>query len=274
MHREILRAVLSLVYFPLWVVPSGTAAAPRVTVVDAVAGSIVARDADAAPLEALAQRGPGGRPRARLPAALLSELRLGSAGAPAGRGVPLHLVRAYLGARRRGPRADRERGRARVRTPRAPAAPCRTCRCGRCRAALRVSGSQVTRPLPERLFAPAFRWRALKALCDLGARLARTAPAAPGLEPAKDMPLVGCSLDRADAVTMARLVALRLLFEDAHVRQRTCTGADAPSVEIDETQSRLVWLPFAGDAYSVREPFTGYALPRRAVEELVLTPDP
>jgi len=56
------------------------------------------------------------------------------------------------------------------------------------------------------------------------------------------------------------LVALGLLMDDANVRDRAVQGKAAPSVTIEDAETRLVWLPFAGDSYSVRDPFTGYAL--------------
>ena len=273
-HRDVLRSVLSLVYFPLWTMASGTAAAPRVTVVDAVSGSIVARDADPAPLDALAHAGEasdrvlGFRPlccpncgwdlpvraadvvfhctscartwelageelepvASDVAAGIVGGARAGSGGSAVSH-LPVWQVSGDVG----------------------------------------VSGTEdrLRTLLPQRLFAPAFRWRALKSLCDLGARLARSVPAEPELAATKDVSLVGCSLDRGDAVTLARLVALRVLMDDANVRHRVSNGNQAPQVEIAAAQTKLLWLPFAGDAYSLREPFTGYALPRRGVEDLV-----
>lgn len=263
LHREVMRSVLSLVYFPLWTVATGTAAAPRVTVVDGVSGAIVARDADPAPLAALAATGEpaervlGFRPLCcpncgwDLPVRALdvvfhcascertwelvgedlesisSDVIGGDVVAPPGRdgAVPYLPVWQVDG---------------------------------------RVGTDPRSAALPQRLFAPAFRWRALKNLCELGARIARRAPQ-PEIAPSKAVPLVGCTLDRQDALTMARLVALRMLLDDPGVRRAAGLGKGMPCVTIEAPHTRLFWLPFAGDAYSVCDPFSGYSLPRRAV---------
>ena len=98
------------------------------------------------------------------------------------------------------------------------------------------------------------------------------APPAPDLEPVKDVKLAGCSLDREDALVLARTIAIALLLDDANLRFAVARGRAVPDVAIDGATSRLLWLPFAGDAYSVRDPFTGYALPRRGVEALLADP--
>lgn len=278
-HRGVLRATLSVVYFPLWLVETFRSSVRRATAVDAVSGSIVARDADPA---ALAAKPPPGAPPDRvlgfrpltcpncgwdlplrpddvvfhcaacertweLVGEDLERVASVVAAAPAPRGAP--------SARRAGPAG--------------PAAVEHRLPVWEVRAAARLVGRRAGhRELPERLFAPAFRWRALKALCDLGARLSRRAPEVES-EPGQATALVGCSLDRTDAVTLARLIALRLVTP----HEVRASRRDAlPSVELDAQHLRLLWLPFAGDAYSVREPYTGCALPRRSVEELVGAP--
>lgn len=273
-HREVLRTVLSLVYFPVWTISTGADAAAPVTVVDGVTGSIIARDADPAPFADHAAEGAGTdrvlgfrplccpncgwdlpvRPADVVFHCVKCERTWELAGEELERipsDVVAHLVSAPARGRA-GPSGE---------VPHLPV--------WQVSGRVSVDGPPPRAALPGRLFAPAFRWRALKSLCDLGARLAGGAPEGPELEPVKAMPLVGCSLDREDALTMARLVALRLLLDDANVRDRAVQGKAAPAVTIEDAETRLVWLPFAGDAYSVRDPFTGYALPRRAVEELM-----
>jgi hypothetical protein len=268
-QRDVLRAVLSLVYFPLWMVPSGGRSTPRVTVVDAVSGSIVARDADPAPLDALARGEAADRvlgfralccPNCGwdLPVRATDLVFHCTSCARTWElaGDELEQIASVVVAR--GPTAHTKGD--------VPFLPVWQVS-GGVAPSIEANLSHVA--LPQRLFAPAFRWRPLKTLCDLGARLARAVPSAPEVEAARDVTLVGCALDRADAVVLARVIALRLLLDDARVRQRTAAGKVAPQVEIGDPQTKLVWLPFAGDAYSLREPFSGYALPRRGVQQML-----
>ncbi len=262
-HREVLRSVLALVYFPLWIVATGTTAAPRVTVVDGVSGAIVARDADPAPLAALAGAGePAERVLGFRPLCCPN----------CGWDLPVRALDVVFHC------ASCERTWELVgedlESISSDVVGCDGGALVGCDGAVpylpvwQVDGSVTAdrrcAALPQRLFAPAFRWRALKNLCDLGARLARRAPR-PEAAPSNAVPLVGCALDRQDALTMARLVALRMLIDDAGVRRGVGLAKGVPSLAIEAPQTRLLWLPFAGDAYSVRDPFTGYALPRRAV---------
>lgn len=289
-HREVLRQLLSLVYFPLWTIPSG-GVSQRVIVLDGITGSVVARDADPAPLASDTSDGTGDaapvdrvlgfrplccpncgwdlpvRPadvvfhctRCERTWELAGEelVQIASdvlAGATDRRGAPAPSAGAFDG------RGD---------VAHLPV--------WRVDGAASVESATPRTPLAVPLLAPAFRWRALKNLCDLGARLTRSAAAQQTelarepheLEPVKDMPLVGCSLDRAEALTMARLVALQMLLDDPNVRDAAVRRKVVPQVAIERVQTRLVWLPFAGDAYSVRDPLTGYALPRRSVEEML-----
>lgn len=290
-HREILRQLLSLVYFPLWTIPSG-GASQRVIVLDGITGSVVARDADPAPLAndtsdstgdvARVDRVLGFRPLSCPNCGWDLPVR------------PADVVFHCTQCERTWELADEElvqiasdvlargadRGGAREASvggefaasgdvPRLPV--------WRVDGEASVEGATLRTPLAVPLLAPAFRWRALKNLCDLGARLTRSAAAQQAevarepheLEPVKDMPLVGCSLDRAEALTMARLVALHILLDDPNVRDAAVRRKVVPQVAIERAQTRLVWLPFAGDAYSVRDPLTGYAFPRRSVEEIL-----
>ena len=273
-RRDVLRLVLSLVWFPLWVVGGSGGA---VVALDGVTGSVAARAADAAPLDALvaqrdAQRGPehvvGFRPLCCPNCGWDFALRAAD--------VVFHCASCERTWELRG--GDLEPIASDVVLPTSadasgvlPHLPV-----WQVRGAPRTTGADASvashAALPRRLFAPAFAWRAMDHLCDLGVRLARGAPADPELEPGKGMKLGGCSLDREDALVLARMVALAILLDDGNVRFAVERGRAAPEVAIDDATTRLVWLPFAGDAYSVRDPFTGYALPRRAVESLLADP--
>lgn len=256
--RDVLRAILSLVYFPFWWVEAETTAGTRLTVVDAVSGAIVERDADPLALD----DGPGGvRDADRV-------LGFRPLCCPnCGWDLPVRPDDVVFHC------ASCERtwelvGEDLEQVPSVVVAGGERAGCTeRYLPVWQVDGEVGARDagaavLPQRLFAPAFRYPGLKALCDLGLRLARKNPRlAP--HPGAHLPLVGCSLDRRDAVTLARLVALRLLIPTG-----TGLGREprAPEVTVAPRELRLVWLPFAGDAYSLREPFCGSALPRRALD--------
>jgi len=287
-HREVLRQLLSLVYFPLWTIPAGGTSV-RVTVLDGITGSVVARDADPAPLAremsgetASVDRVLGFRPLCCPNCGWDLPVR------PAD--VVFHCTQCErtweLAGEELEPIASDVLARATDRRG-APAASFAGASDGagdvthlpvwRVDGEATVEGATPRTPLAVPLLAPAFRWRALKNLCDLGARLTRSVAAtqtvapreAHELEPVKDMPLVGCSLDRTEALTMARLVAIETLLDDPNVRDAAIRRKVVPQVAIERAQTRLVWLPFAGDAYSLRDPLTGYALPRRSVEEML-----
>lgn len=285
-QRDVLRTVLALVWFPLWVVP---AAAGKVAVVDGVTGSLVAREVDAALVDAQVARQDGARDGEHVVG--FRPLCCPNCGwdfALRAADVVFHCASCERTWELRGEELEPIASDVVMPTavdasdalPRLPVWEVRGAVRVREDAAGRIAAPRGT--LPDRLFAPAFAWRGVDHLCDLGVRLARGAPAAPDLEPVKNMALAGCSLDREDAVTLARMVALALLLDDANVRFATARGRPAPEVALDGVVAKLLWLPFAGDAYSVRDPFTGYALPRRAVESLLdappaarsATPDP
>ncbi|HEY8516252.1 MAG TPA: zinc ribbon domain-containing protein [Candidatus Binatia bacterium] len=289
-HRDVLRATLSLIYFPLWVVETSArgmrGVTARVAVLDAVSGAIVARDLDPAALASAASasappdRVLGFRPLTCPNCGWDLPLRPEDVVfhcASCERtwellGEELEQIASTVVT----PPTATTRGEGRGARAVAAHAGAHRLPVWEVSAATRVVGRSVSRQgafvdrgsraeLPQRLYAPAFRWRALKALCDLGARLSRRAPEIED-ELSKAPPLVGCSLDRSDAVTLARLIALRLVTPHEVPSMRR---DDLPTVELGAPRLRLLWLPFAGDAYSVREPFTGSALARRSVEELV-----
>lgn len=272
-HRDVLRVVPSLVWFPLWVVP----VAGRAVTVDGVTGVVVARDADTSVLDALLARAV---PPGRAHVVAFRPLCCPNCGwdfAVRAADVVFHCASCQRTWELRGEELEpiasdvvvASAADASTALPRLPV--------WEVRGVVRTLGMSppVTRvTLPGRLFAPAFAWRGVDRLCDLGVRLVHGAPASPELEPVKDVTLVGCSLDREDALVLARTVALALLLEDANFRFAIARGRPAPDVAIDDATTRLLWLPFAGDAYSVRDPFTGHALPRRAVEALLADPPP
>ena len=102
-------------------------------------------------------------------------------------------------------------------------------------------------------WAPAFRCRRLKALHDLAARLTAKPPVYrpwTGERPA----LQGCFYDAEDAVLLARFAAAG--------RRRTPRAVQAAAeAEPAFAGARLTWLPFRREAQSLLDPSTGLALP-------------
>jgi hypothetical protein len=98
----------------------------------------------------------------------------------------------------------------------------------------------------DRIVVPAFRHRVLRLVLTLASLLTRKAPAAP---PTQGAPVdaVGAYLDREDARTLARFVAAGI------DRRRAAT--------LELAEPRLVWWPFERLAGSLRESYTGFALP-------------
>ena len=104
----------------------------------------------------------------------------------------------------------------------------------------------------DRAWAPAFRYRRLKALHDLAARLTAKPPAYrpwTGERPAAH----GCFYDAEDAALMARFAA-------AGLRRTPREVAAAAETEPAFTGARLTWLPFRRESQSLLDPSTGLAL--------------
>lgn len=104
----------------------------------------------------------------------------------------------------------------------------------------------------SRAWAPAFRYRRLKALHDLAARLSAKPPAYrpwTGERPT----LHGCFYDAEDAALLARFAAVG--------RRRTPHEAKtAIESEPAFAGARLTWIPFKRESRSLRDPSTGFAL--------------
>ncbi len=106
---------------------------------------------------------------------------------------------------------------------------------------------------PEgRAWAPAFRYRRLKALHDLTTRLSAKPPAYrpwTGERPVAQ----GCFYDAEDAVLLARFAAAG--------RRRTPDAVKAAAgSEPDFQAARLTWIPFKRESQSLLDPSTGLAL--------------
>lgn len=245
-YRQVLGRILSVIYFPFWVVELTQGTERWLTVVDAVAESVVQPRAPLALYDVLARaateesRTVGLRPlvcpncggnlpvepedviffcatcsRAwQIHGADLTETpheiaRVTSKVAPVGR--PIDLI--YLPFWRLEPAAPGPDGPAWV---------------------------------------PAFRYRRLKALQDLAARFSATPPV---YEPwTGERPTVqGCFYDVEDAILLARFTAAGRRRTPDAVR---AAAKDEPAFE----GARLAWIPFRHEGQSLLDPFAGLAL--------------
>jgi DNA-directed RNA polymerase subunit RPC12/RpoP len=245
-YRQVLGRVLSLIYFPLWVVELSQGTERWLTVVDAVAESVVQPRAPLALADALAP-GPVDAPRI---------IGLRPLVCPnCGGDLPIEPddVIFLCGTCAR---AWQIHGAELTETPHEIA---------------HVVGGGATEPRPddvlylpfwrlepggapgdETAWVPAFRYRRLKALQDLTARFSAKPPA---YEPwtGERPPAQGCFYDVEDAVLLARFTAAG--------RRRTPAAVKAAVKNEPAYQgARLVWIPFRREGGSLLDPVAGLAL--------------
>jgi DNA-directed RNA polymerase subunit RPC12/RpoP len=109
---------------------------------------------------------------------------------------------------------------------------------------------------PRRLTVPAFRYRRLKILKDLATALSRVAPAVtPHAGPAP--PLHGCHYDQEDAVLLAQVTYISLSKKP----EATADAVREQRVSVQDIV--LTWLPFRRDGAGLTAPFTGQHLAPR-----------
>ncbi len=271
LHREVIGRVLSLVYFPFWIVVVERAGARRVAIVDGVTEALVVRDADPSVLATLdlaetgSPRTVGFRPLTcpncgwELPLEpddvifpcgacprvwLLEGDRLSD--------VPYSVARPPNGAARvtRPDRSTPARGSS-VR----PSAVASTLS----EAAAHATRAASLHHLPiwtvdgasGRFFVPAFRYRRLALVHDLARNLTRVAPEIEqdsGERPS----LHAAYIDEHDAGALADLVRAGVTAENGELREQAPLAVE---------RARLAWLPFESDGYSLREPFSGTSIP-------------
>lgn len=243
-YRQVLGRVLSLVYFPLWVVELTQGTERWLTVVDAVAESVLQARAPLTLADALGQ-GPGGAPQI----VGLRPLVCPNCGGD----LPVEPDDVIF-------------------------------LCGTCSRAWQIHGVELTETPHEiahvgsataarsdgalylpfwRLepagspgdglaWVPAFRYRRLKALQDLTARFSAKPPA---YEPwtGERPPAQGCFYDVEDAVLLARFTAAG--------RRRTPAAVKAAATDEPGYQgARLVWIPFRREGGALLDPVAGLAL--------------
>jgi predicted RNA-binding Zn-ribbon protein involved in translation (DUF1610 family) len=235
-HRAVVCGVLSLVYFPVWMIPLGAGESCRFAVVDAIAGTLVTREGPPHLRERLA--------RAAVPPVTAVEPRV-LACPNCGWDLPddpdhviffcEHCARAWRHVEQRLEPASHL-----VVPPRVAGAPIQ-------HLPLWLVDARGAPSVPGPIAVPAFRHRARRLVVTLATQLTRKRPDRPTGEVTPARSPAGGYLDAADARTLARFVAAGI---DRSV-------ADA----LDLGEPWLAWWPFERLAGSLREPFTRFALP-------------
>ncbi|MGH7299074.1 MAG: hypothetical protein ACREJE_01510 [Candidatus Rokuibacteriota bacterium] len=251
LYRQVLGRILSVIYFPFWVVELDQDGARWLTVVDAVAESVVQPRAPLSLYEALE------RPATDEPRTVgLRPLVCPNCGGPLPV-APDHVIFS----------------------------------CGTCNRAWQIHGVELTEmpheiadiagegpspgPSPDavylpfwqlepagpgesaRVWVPAFRYRRLKALHDLAARLTARPPA---YRPWMGEPPAGhgCFYDAEDAALLARFAA-------AGRRRAPDDVESAAESEPAFAGARLTWVPFQREGRELLDPSTGLALEEKLV---------
>jgi hypothetical protein len=104
-----------------------------------------------------------------------------------------------------------------------------------------------------RFFIPAFRYRRLKVLSDLARNLSRKQPSYPVMD--GESPQVhGCYYDQEDAAMLAQFIHVELMSR----RSGGIKGFDEKKFSV--THANLAWLPFKVQGQSLTDPFTSQSL--------------
>jgi LSD1 subclass zinc finger protein len=246
-YRQVLGRILSVIFFPLWVVELAQGDQRWLTVVDGVAESVVQPRAPVALYDALA-RGGAEEPRT---------VGLRPLVCPnCGWALPLEPDDVIFFCSSCS-RAWQVRGAELTETPHeiAQIGP-ETAPAGNPGSAVylpfwQLESKQTAGP-DGHAWAPAFRYRRLKALHDLTLRLSAKPPAYhpwTGERPTAQ----GCFYDAEDAALLARFAAAG--------RRRTPDAVRAAAqAEPDFEATRLTWIPFKRESQSLLDPSTGLAL--------------
>ncbi len=112
---------------------------------------------------------------------------------------------------------------------------------------------QTDKDSPGRFFVPAFRYRRLKALSDLARNLFRKQPSYPVLD--GERPEVhGCYYDQEDAAMLAQFIHVGLESK----RSGKIKAFDEEKFSV--TNTNLAWFPFKVQGQSLTDPFTSQSL--------------
>jgi DNA-directed RNA polymerase subunit RPC12/RpoP len=243
LYRQILGCVLSVIYFPFWIVEAECQGKRHLTIIDAVAQTLVTAEASTA-LYPVLNRPPSADP----PVIGFRPLSCPNCGWD----LPVRPEDAIF-------------------------------LCSSCNRAWQIAGRELfevssqtvekpqtgirgpMRYLPlwvvqtgnahkfQRFFVPAFRYRRLKLLSDLAMNMARRQPAyslTNGVIPE----LQGCYYDQEDAVRLAQFVSVGL---------RAKNPEELSAMQDEQfpiSSATLTWFPFSDQGYSLVEPFTKTSL--------------
>jgi DNA-directed RNA polymerase subunit RPC12/RpoP len=105
----------------------------------------------------------------------------------------------------------------------------------------------------QKFFVPAFRYRRLKHLNDLAMHISRKQPSYSALNGERPE-MHGCYYDQEDAVTLAQFINMGLAFK--RVENERVFQEEKLSV----TQTELTWFPFKVQGHSLTDPFTNQPL--------------
>ncbi|MCI0526615.1 MAG: hypothetical protein L0Y56_04065 [Nitrospira sp.] len=113
--------------------------------------------------------------------------------------------------------------------------------------------AQTDKDVPGRFFVPAFRYRRLKVLSDLARNLSRKQPSYPVLD--GERPQVhGCYYDQEDAAMLAQFIHVELVSR--HSGKIKAFHEEKFSV----TNTNLTWFPYKVQGQSLTDPFTSQSL--------------
>jgi len=244
LYRKVIARVLSLIYFPFWVVEMKSRGDISVAILDAVSGSVVNPDAGASVYNTL-DRTQGGEPRV----AAFRPLLCPNCGAD----LPVRPEDSIFF-------------------------------CANCARAWQICGSELCgleyriadsgnqdkgeikylpfwilksgpdKDRPFNFFIPAFRYRRLKFLLEIALRLSRLQPQY-SVAGHKAAELLGCCYDSDDAASLARFTQAVLISESV----KEFRSDLAESLPLSEAS--LTWFPFRIQGMYLVAPFGGIRIP-------------
>lgn len=243
LHREVVGRVLSLIYFPYWVVEIDREGSTRLVVIDGVSGTIVQPDAPASLYEIL------NRKEERDPDTLgFRPLRCPNCRDD----LAMHPedVVFLCGTCQR---AWQLTGDEMFRVAHRVAAPPRCDFGERTLLPFWILGHEAG----KRFFIPAFKYGGLKALYQLAARVSAANPVYEDAQ-AQAIEAYGCYYDEEDALRLARLAYIGLARSADEVERLAATPLPISSAV-------LTWFPFERRGEMLLDPFLGQMLYARAM---------
>jgi len=245
LYRQVLSQVLSVIYFPFWVVEVECQGEQRLTIVDAVAETVVTADAPLS-LYTVLNRQPTAEPQVigfrpltcpncgwDLPVKPDDVIFYCSS---CSRAWQIEGQRLFEVSHQIAERLDTGKPQPIKHLP------------------FWVLQAEI-KNRPWRFFLPAFRYRRLKFLSDLATNLSRRQPAYTVTNNALPE-LSGCYYDQGDALRLAQFT---------HVGLQAKSPEEIRAVQAEQlsiASGTLTWFPFHDQGYSLVDPFTKTSLPR------------